>query len=129
MWKRPNEYHTPYQNSVWSSFNILPILVFQGQVPTGSLDGFSLISFWNLINEADSMAIIQPTNSALGLAIRVVIALQVAESQWTPMSQYVIDACGSMEVHGESCPCSLGWSYTHTLPKVSCAPLYHVYHG
>lgn len=38
LWKRPNEYHTPYQSSVWSSFNILPILVFQGKVPTGSLD-------------------------------------------------------------------------------------------
>lgn len=56
---------------VWSSFNILPMLVFEGKVPMVSLDRFSLISFWNLVNEADNMAMIQPANSALALAIRL----------------------------------------------------------
>lgn len=47
------------------------MLVFEGKVPMVSLDRFSLISFWNLVNEADNMAIIQPANSALALAIRL----------------------------------------------------------
>lgn len=38
------------------------------------------------------------------------------------MTWYAIDGCGLMEVRRESCPYSLGSSYTHILPEVSCAP-------
>ena len=51
-----------------------------------------------------------------------VITHQVAGYQCIPRSQHAVDAPGWMEVRGESCLYSLGWSHTHTLPKVSCVP-------
>lgn len=53
----------------------LQSLWFEGKVLMGSLDRFSLIYFWDLVNEVDSMAVIQPANSALALAIRLELLL------------------------------------------------------
>lgn len=165
---------------VWSSLSVLPVLVLEGNVLMGSLDRFSIISSWGLVDEVDSTpwhlvdeALIQPANAVLALAVRpqlsffflllllfwpchaacgifvpqwgikpvppavetwnpnhcttrecpgVIVAHQVAGYQWVPRSRYAVDACGWMEVHGESCLYSLGWSYTFILPKVSCVP-------
>lgn len=51
---------------VWSSFNILSILVFEGKVP---MDRFSMLFFWSLVDETVTVAVIQSENSALALAI------------------------------------------------------------
>lgn len=45
--------------------------MLEGTVLRGALDRFSIISSWSLIDEADNMAVIQPANSALVLAIRL----------------------------------------------------------
>lgn len=97
------------------------MLVFEGKVPMVSLDRFSLISFWNLVrgwqygyNTTCKFC------SGFGYQVRVIV-LQVVEDQWLPMSRYAIDGYGLMEVRRESSPYSLGSSYTHILPEVSCA--------
>lgn len=57
---------------VWSSFNIISILVFEGKVP---MDRLSILFFWSLVDETVTMAVIQPENSALTLAITVELSL------------------------------------------------------
>ena len=58
----------------------------------------------------------------LGHQAGVIIAHQVAWYPCVSRSQHAVDARGWMGARGESCLYSLGWSHTHTLPKVSCVP-------
>lgn len=57
---------------IWSSFNFLSILVFEAKFQwTGSQSFF----FWSLVDETVTTAAIQRENSALALAITLVLSL------------------------------------------------------
>lgn len=104
---------------VWLSFSITNPHA-GSKVPMGSLDRFTIISFWSL-GEAINMAVIQSANPGLALLIRWELPLffrqqSTSEYQWVGMLWTLVGGWSCAENSAISLDCfhtPASWSWLH----------------